>query len=116
MNDLQPSLFQPVAVPANLDPDATLAEQFEAYHARNPHVYRAIVRMARDLRRKGVTRWGIANLVEKLRFDYAVMTDGDEFRLNNNYRAFYARLIMQNEPDLAGFFELRTQRWETHTL
>jgi len=116
MNDMQPSLFSPIAVPANLAPDATLAEQFAAFHAQNAHVYRALVRMARDLHRKGVQRWGIANLVEKLRFDYAVMTDGDEFRLNNNYRAFYARLIMDQEPDLAGFFEVRTQRWETQTL
>lgn len=114
MNDIQPSLFQPL-VQANVAPGATLAEQFEDFNARNPHVYRALVRMARELRRKGVRQWGIANLVEKLRFDYAVFTDAG-FRLNNNYRAFYARLIMDSEPDLAGFFATRTQRWETRTL
>lgn len=32
---------------------------------------------------------------------------GDEYKLNNDYRAFYARLLMANEPELAGFFETR---------
>jgi hypothetical protein len=34
-------------------------------------------------------------------------TRGDEFKLNNDYRAPYARLIMRREPDLDGLFETR---------
>jgi hypothetical protein len=30
-----------------------------------------------------------------------------EWKLNNNYRSRFARLIMDNEPDLAGVFETR---------
>ncbi len=35
-----------------------------------------------------------------------------EFRLNNDYRALYARQLMDNEPELDGFFETRTLRSE----
>jgi hypothetical protein len=46
-------------------------------------------------------------LFEVLRWRSGMRTGGDDFRLNNNYHALFARLIMQNEPDLAGLFELR---------
>lgn len=54
---------------------------------------------------------GIAMLWERMRWELTVETDsvdlGDDFKLNNNYRSRYARLIMNNEPDLAGFFDIR---------
>jgi len=38
----------------------------------------------------------------------AGLPDDDEiYRLNNNYTALYARLLMDNEPELAGLFEIR---------
>jgi ribosomal protein L4 len=37
----------------------------------------------------------------------------DGFKLNNNYRAFYARLLACNEIELRTVFELRTQRWQS---
>ena len=30
------------------------------------------------------------------------------FKLNNNHRAFYARLLMAQEAELEGFFEVRS--------
>jgi len=45
-----------------------------------------------------------------VRYDHALRTDVDPaepFKLNNNYRAFYARKIMAEVPELAGFFEVR---------
>jgi hypothetical protein len=37
-------------------------------------------------------------------------TVGDDFKLNNNYHSRYARLIMEREPGLDGFFETRGLR------
>ena len=42
-----------------------------------------------------------------------VETTGDEptdFKVNNNFASRYARIIMDNEPDLHGLFELRKIR------
>lgn len=38
-----------------------------------------------------------------------------DYSLNNSYRAFYARLIMRNAPDLDGFFEVRAQKPSSKT-
>ena len=82
-------------------------EAFMAFHAKNPQVYRELVALARRLRKRGVTVMGISMLYEVLRYRRAVRSAGDAFKLNNNYRSYYARLLMLDEPDLAGAFELR---------
>ena len=93
-----------------------LDEQFKAFHAANPHVYEHLRTLALNARRKDITV-GIAMLFEVLRWQYLMATSdaSSEFKLNNNYRAFYARLLMEQEPELAGYFETRTQRWLTVT-
>ena len=85
--------------------------QFLLFHAENPHVYHNLVRMARMYRdSKRTTKFGIATLWEVLRWDYSFSTAHEGFKLNNNHKAFYARMIMDRNPDLAGMFELREQR------
>lgn len=84
----------------------TNEERFEAFHAANPHVFFKLRDIARQARAKGATRFGIAAAFERLRWLY-LETHGDTFRLNNTYRAFYARLLMERVPDLRGFFNTR---------
>lgn len=85
-----------------------LAYQFERFHRENPGVYDLLVKMARDLKRQGLERAGIGMLWEVLRWRYLRKAKGhDGFKVNNNHRSRYARLIMAREPDLAGFFETR---------
>lgn len=93
---------------------ATLEEQFEAFHRANPHVYQALRKLAVGMVRRGQRRIGIKMLFEVLRWSYAMTTadDAADFKLNNNYAPFYARLLMDNEPELAGAFETRTQTWQ----
>ena len=44
---------------------------------------------------------------ERLRWLYAIQTEGEAYTLNNIYRAPYARLLMATFPELEGFFEVR---------
>jgi hypothetical protein len=92
----------------------TLDQQFEAFHTENPHVYEHLHTLALNAKRKGLTV-GIAMLFEVLRWQYLMTTTdtASDFKLNNNYRAFYSRLLMEQEPELDGYFETRTQRWQT---
>jgi hypothetical protein len=46
-------------------------------------------------------------LFEVLRWRHTLRTGGDEFKLNNNYRSYYSRLIMLTEADLTDVFETR---------
>jgi len=74
-------------------------------------VYRELVRMARELRAKGHERIGIRMLWEVCRWSRMLQIDrvGD-YLMNDHFTAPIARLIMQQEPDLAGVFEIRGRR------
>lgn len=88
-----------------------LAQSFERFHRDNPHVYETLVRLARRWRsRNPGRRCGIGMLYEVARWTLELRTEGEPVALNNNYRAFYARLLMDTEPDLEGVFETRRQR------
>lgn len=110
----QAELFGPIlpTVIPSFKRDASIQERFEAFHQANPHVYEALRRMALDMRLRGMQRYGIAGLFEVLRYRYAMQSNGDEYKLNNDYRALYARLLMEREPALRDFFELRCRRTE----
>jgi hypothetical protein len=86
----------------------TLTDRFERFHARNPRVYQTLVRLAREwVARFGGHKLGIANLYERARWEIALATSDPDYKLNNSYTPYYARLIMLQEPDLDGLFNLR---------
>lgn len=108
----QASIFDlyPVVPPAGHvgPPDGLTIEQaFWRFHGENPHIYRELVTLCRRARARHVEHLGIGMLFEVLRWRHALRTGGDEFKLNNNYRSYYARLIMLRERDLEGIFETR---------
>lgn len=83
-----------------------IAEAFRTFHRAHPEVYGLLVSLAREARRSGVDRYSIGALYEVARWKMRIAKTGD-FKLNNNYRSRYARLIMVQEPDLDGFFSVR---------
>jgi len=80
---------------------------FEKFHDENPHIYEDLVNRTRMLKRMGRRRVGMKMLFEVLRWQHLVRTAADDFKLNNDYTSRYARLIMEQEPDLEGMFETR---------
>jgi hypothetical protein len=82
---------------------------FKEFHAKHPEVYEQLVRLARQWVAAGHAHLGIATLYERLRWEWHVngLRDRDGYKLNNNYKALYARMIMANNPDLDGLFHLR---------
>lgn len=86
----------------------TLAEKFEEFHNENPHVYRALVKLARRwVRQTGTRKLAIKTLYERARWEIVITTNDADFKMNNSYTAFYARLIMAQERDLRRIFDLR---------
>lgn len=88
-------------------------QRFREFHEAHPEVYGQLVSLARRAKASGHTHYSARGLWEMLRFDRSVVERVDEpFKLNDHYIAHYARLIMEREPDLAGFFETRQLRSE----
>ncbi len=85
------------------------ADRFERFHQDNPDVYETLVALAHQwIARTGRSKIGIASLYERTRWEIAIATNDPDFRLDNTLRAYYARLIMAQEPTLRGVFDLRT--------
>lgn len=86
------------------------AEKWVEFHYANPQVYYELRSLALKLVAKGHTTGAIGMLFEVVRWNRALRTTDEDFKLNNNYRAYYARLLAINEKKLANFFKLREQR------
>lgn len=112
---MNPTSPQPSLWDAPPGPDAgTIAGRFERFHAAHPEVYAELAKLARQVRARGHHKYSIKGLFEIVRFNAAVgRVEGDiadPFVLNNDFSALYARLLMEQEADLAGMFETRHRR------
>jgi len=98
------------------DNAANLRARFDSFHAENPHVYDELLRLARLCKAFGRKRIGMKMLWEVCRWNLALRTGGEGgFKLNNSFTAYYARTLMEREPELSGIFETRVQRGEART-
>jgi hypothetical protein len=85
----------------------TIQIRFERFHYGHPEVYEALVRTARALRLGGIQKIGIAEMWEGMRNSKLLNWSDEEYKLCNDYRSRYARLIHEQEDDLRGFFRTR---------
>lgn len=89
--------------------ELTHEERWLAFHRAHPQVYKMLVELARDRKAAGQKHYSINRLFETMRYLKWAAWGDEPFKLNNNYRAFYARLLMLRCPDLDGFFRVRKQ-------
>lgn len=90
-----------------------LEQAFWTYHAEHPEVYELLVHYARMWRshRGSDAVVSVGLLWERVRWEVALYgRHTDAYKCNNDHRAYYARLLMEREPELAGIFRLRRQR------
>jgi hypothetical protein len=107
--NLQPNLFDyPLEQPT--EPSClgySWADRFEIFHRDNPRIYYLIRNIAFDLKSSGFKKCSMGAIFHKIRWEYCIQTKGEKYRLNNNFTRYYSRLLMQQEPELEGFFEVR---------
>ena len=98
-------------------PAPPMLEAFIEFHRSNLHVYDELRRLAMQLKRRGYSQYGIKSLFEVVRWHRALNTSADDdFKLNNNYGAFYSRILMHFEPQLKGFFRQRASIADDYPL
>ena len=89
----------------------TIQECFEEFHRLNPWILSHLTTMTSDLLERGREKIGIGMLWEVLRHQVLLTIDpGSEFKLNNNYRSRYARLMILQNSKLEDVFEIRKLR------
>jgi hypothetical protein len=85
-----------------------IVRDFWKFHRENPEVLQQLLNLTERLYRTGRSHWGMKNLFEVLRWEAALQTKSDDdWKLNNNYTAGYARLIERRDLRFAGFFNER---------
>ena len=90
----------------------SLRSAFEEFHRLNPHVYQELKKLALDWLNSGHDMGSINMFFEVLRYRRGLHTTGDEFKLPNNHRAFYARVLMTECTELRWFFRTTSQERE----
>jgi hypothetical protein len=85
----------------------TVFAGYERWDDANPDFYRQFQRFTLELLGAGRTRVAAAWIFERIRWESLMKTQGEPFKLNNSYRAIYARRFMFDFPNHDGVFELR---------
>lgn len=90
-----------------------MAEQCATFHRQHPEVWDLFVQFTNEMVRKGFSNYSVNAIFERIRWEKDAGGDGTEsFKLNNNYRALYARRFMKMYPEHDGFFRTREQTSE----
>lgn len=84
-----------------------LESRFLEFHLRNPQVYTLFDRFAKEAIRAGRTTLSAGLIFERIRWETQVLTTDPDYKLNNNHRAYYARLWTNNHPKTTVRFRTR---------
>jgi|DEB19_MinimDraft_3_1074340.scaffolds.fasta_scaffold04892_3 hypothetical protein len=87
-------------------------QRWWAWHKANPHVYQLFERFtweAIKLGHKHLSAWLIVN---RIRWETSIVTKGDDFKISNDFIAYYARLFMHYHPEHKGFFRIKRLKYE----
>ena len=93
--------------------EKTPQEQFDEW-VHTPYgreVANKFIRLAWGIKKRGFEHYSHWAIAARLRFYYDMRnkkTDADDgFKINNNWLAYLARMAMDREPKLKGFFAIR---------
>ena len=98
------------------DRSGPLWRSFTDFHEKNPWVYLRLVKHINDIRKAGFSKYSTRTLIAVLRFEWDLKTthqevqvDGERrsVKLNDHHTAYYARMAIEEYPNLWNFFELR---------
>lgn len=89
-------------------------EQAEAFHKANPKVAQLFMQFTKEMIHRGFKNYSVSAVFERIRWE-TDQADGDgksSFKVNNNYKAWYARRFMEALPEHDGFFRTRSRTSE----
>lgn len=83
-----------------------LKRKWWEFHNENPHVYELFEEFTFDVIERGYSNYSANAVFERIRWHTEIET-GDEFKLSNNHRAYYARYFHYKNPEYSGFFRTK---------
>ncbi len=101
---------------ARCDRSGALWREMLSFHEANPHVYQRLRELCQAMRSRGHTFYSMRTLVCVLRFERDLASTGEpilvggavrQVTLNDHHSVYYARMLIEDDPTFADFFELR---------
>lgn len=112
-----PLVLLRLQVEAEYGGPSKLFEAFLMFHRANPHVLPLLSRFAHDALRAGHAHYGIGAIWERVRWHLNIDTrDTTGLKLNNNHRAYYARLLAIVHPTTLGSVFTTRQLGQDHHI
>ena len=87
-------------------------EAFLNYHNANPHIYKLFCKYSIEAIAAGKTRLSAWLIMNRIRWDEYVETDGHKYKIPNDFIAFYARLFMAENFEYDGYFVTKKMKYE----
>ena len=87
-----------------------MRRQVNDYHKKHPDVWKMFEEFTFQMINQGYKKYSVNAIFERIRWEKDVGGDGvTQFKIGNNYRAFYSRRFMKKYPKYEGFFRTRKQ-------
>lgn len=86
-----------------------MRESVIAFHKKHPEIWKLFDRFTREKIKAGFEHYSVKAIFERIRWEVDVTYNKDQFKLNNNHPAFYARAWMRANKKHSGFFRTRAQ-------
>ncbi len=85
--------------------------KFPDYHKENPNIYEAFKKYTFKSIDKGLNNYSAEAIFNIIRW-FTKESGNDEFKVNNNYKAFYSRMFMNEFPEYKGYFRTRKSKFD----
>ncbi len=86
--------------------------KWRTFHYENPHVWEEFQDHAYELINSGVTKSSAWLIINKMRWDHAIKTNTDDFKISNDFIAYYTRLFLALNPKHHDFFTIKPMKGE----
>lgn len=86
--------------------------KFCLYDVENPHIWKEFQNLSFKLIDRGFTKLSAELIYNQIRWLKYMQHGNDGFKLNNNFKAFYARKFMKEFPVYNNIFELRKSKFD----
>ena len=87
-----------------------LLRDWTACKLKNPYLLEQCYQLCIKAQRRGIRHWSCDALFHVLRWETAASTGDKGLKVNNNYTSLAARDLIQDHPELEGFFSLRVRK------
>lgn len=90
----------------------SIREGFAKFHNDNPHVYKAFEEQVFHAILRGRKKISAKLIINWIRWNTFMESSDKNFKINDAFQSYYARLFIQKHPHHADVFELRKLRNE----